>query len=124
MTIGPTVIFFLLLILLVAAVVGTLILITRSVRACLRWIRLRYSFDLHIPQMAYRSKEVMTRGRLLRKQARHTVKILESARRAHVELGVLPTGAGDYVDDAARVIKVRKLHCVIGVDNLLGKRLT
>jgi hypothetical protein len=48
------VLFFLLLILLVTAAVGTLILIIRSVRACLRWIRLRYSFDLHIPQMAHR----------------------------------------------------------------------
>ena len=64
-----------------------------------------------------------TRGRLIRKQARSTVKILEGARRAHVELGVLPTGAGDYVDDAARVDKVRIKHCDIGVDNLLGNKI-
>ena len=104
---GP-IFFILLLCCLVTAVLGgALALLFCSVRACARAISTRYSFDLHIPRMVYRSQAVKDRGRLLRKEVSGTVRILEGARRAHIELGVLPTGASDCAESAAGTFKVK-----------------
>jgi hypothetical protein len=104
-TYGSSLFMILVLVLTGAAFVGTLFLVGWGALACARGLK-SYSYDWHLPRVVYSSEAVMIRGRMLRKGAKNTVKILENARRMHVELGDLPTGASDATN-AADVFEVK-----------------